>query len=85
MKIGEVRQVAVMVHGAEGGGFPVAIAVRGLHTDRAALRALGSIDAAWPEHYAWELRALDRGDVWAASDGTVWFFEGEEGEALAGL
>lgn len=85
MKIGEVRQVAVMVYGAEGGGFPVAICVRGLHADRAALRALGAVDGAWPEHYAWALRALDRSDVWAADDGAVWFFEGEAGEELAGL
>ena len=79
---------AVTVHGTEL-PEPVAIQVRGVPLGQRVGRALGSIDASWPEHYHWAMRAFDRGDFWVTQSGPgvgdVWFFEGEDGEALAGL
>jgi hypothetical protein len=83
-------QLRVAVYGAWGGSPPVAIQVRGdFRPDQRIGFALAAVDSAWPEHHAWAQRAFDRGDFWVTESGPeagdVWFFEGEEGEALAGL
>lgn len=76
-----VNNIAVTVHTF--GSTLAAIQVVGVSPDRAASRALGSIDASWPEHFSWAMRAFDRGDFLVRRDGSVWFFEGEEAERLA--
>lgn len=68
-----VNNVAVTAHTLS--SKLAAFQVSGVRPDRAASRALGSIDASWPEHYFWARAAFERGDVW--------FFEGEEAERLA--
>jgi hypothetical protein len=89
--------VAVTVHGPVSSAAlgtdwplgPIAVRVRGVLPDSRVGRALASVDASWPEHYYWALRAFDRGDVWVTEvgpdAGDVWFFEGEAGAELAGL
>lgn len=82
-------QVRIAVYGAWGGSPPVAIQVRGVLSGLRFGSALAAVDDAWPEHHAWAQRAFDRGDFWVTESGPdagdVWFFEGPEGEALAGL
>lgn len=79
------NQVAVTVHGAEL-ARPLAIHVQGAG---GTARALGAALAAWPEHEYWLWSAFERGDTWTTrigpGAGDVWFFEGDEGEALASL
>lgn len=81
--------VRVAVYGAWAGSPPVAVQVRGVLPGLRFARALAAVDDAFPEHHAWAERAFDRGDYWITQSGPeagdVWFFEGEEGEALAGL
>jgi len=76
-----VNNVAVTAHTLS--SKLAAFQVSGVRPDRAASRALGSIDASWPEHYFWARAAFERGDFLVRSNGDVWFFEGEEAERLA--
>ncbi len=76
-----LNNIAVTVHTLS--NRLAAIQVVGVRADNSAGRALGSIDASWPEHYFWARAAYERGDVLVRSTGDVWFFQGEEAEALA--
>ena len=74
------RNVAVTVHTLS--NRLAAVQVVGVMADRQVSRALGSIDASWPEHYFWARAAFERGDFLVNRTG-VWFFQGEEAEQLA--
>lgn len=63
-------------------GALVAIEVRAPHATLGA--AMATAHAAWPEHAHFVDRVAERGDFYCGRE-AIWFFDGPDGEEIAGL